>query len=459
MKKNFKLKTIQKIVGIIALIAIIGFSFAACDNNTGGRGGGGFGGGGGGDDGGETPGSGTGGGSGTGSGTTVSVTGVTLNKTTLSLAVGDTETLTANIAPFNATNKNVTWKSSDTTKATVENGVVTAVAIGSAKITVTTADGNKTATCSVTVISNMKWTAVSNSTFGTSGIIAITYGNNKFVAGGGNGKMAYSTDGGETWTAVTNSTFGDSSIKAIAYGNGKFVAVGYDGKMAVSTDGGITWTAVTQSVFSSYIYAIAYGNNKFVAVGSGGKMAYSTDGGTTWTAVTDSKFDSNSINAIAYGSNGSTSKFVAVGNNGKMATSTDGTTWTAVENSKFGRDNNFIYSIAYGNGIFVAGGEEGKIAYAKINTNWMSANTGTIFDIFYLGENRKGTISPIAYGNGKFVACGNGGKMAVSTDGGETWTAVADSKFGTDSISAIAYDGSKRFVAGGSNGKIAYSDD
>ena len=83
---------------------------------------------------------------------TVAVTGVTLNKPTLSLAESATETLTATIAPENATNKEVTWSTSDAAIATVsEAGVVTAVKAGSATITCTTKDGNITATCAVTV--------------------------------------------------------------------------------------------------------------------------------------------------------------------------------------------------------------------------------------------------------------------------------------------------------------------
>ena len=82
---------------------------------------------------------------------TVSVSGVTLNKTALSLTVGDTETLTATITPDNATNKNVTWSSDTPSVASVNNGVVTAVAPGTATITATTVDGGFTATCTVTV--------------------------------------------------------------------------------------------------------------------------------------------------------------------------------------------------------------------------------------------------------------------------------------------------------------------
>ena len=81
----------------------------------------------------------------------VPVTGVNLNKTSLSLTVGGTDTLTATVQPDNATNKNVTWSTSNASVATVENGVVTAVGQSSATITVTTEDGGKTATCVVTV--------------------------------------------------------------------------------------------------------------------------------------------------------------------------------------------------------------------------------------------------------------------------------------------------------------------
>ena len=88
---------------------------------------------------------------------TVAVTGVTVNKTTLTLVEGDSETLTATVAPDNASNKSVTWKSSATDIAKVDgSGKVTAVKAGSATITVTTADGGKTADCSVTVTEQAK---------------------------------------------------------------------------------------------------------------------------------------------------------------------------------------------------------------------------------------------------------------------------------------------------------------
>ena len=79
----------------------------------------------------------------------VAVTSVTVSSKTLNLEVGQTGTLTATVKPDNATNKTVTWKTSNDKVATVANGVVTAVGKGTA--TITAAAGGKTATCTVTV--------------------------------------------------------------------------------------------------------------------------------------------------------------------------------------------------------------------------------------------------------------------------------------------------------------------
>jgi hypothetical protein len=80
------------------------------------------------------------------------VTGVTLDKSALNLKIGETEQLTATVAPDTATNKAVTWISSDESVAMVDsNGMVTAVSAGTATITVTTEDGGFTAQSTVMV--------------------------------------------------------------------------------------------------------------------------------------------------------------------------------------------------------------------------------------------------------------------------------------------------------------------
>ncbi len=76
---------------------------------------------------------------------------VELNMQNISLEIGETATLVAVITPNDATNKNVTWTSEDENIASVNNGIVTAIGPGETMITVTTEDGEKTATCKITV--------------------------------------------------------------------------------------------------------------------------------------------------------------------------------------------------------------------------------------------------------------------------------------------------------------------
>ena len=83
---------------------------------------------------------------------TINVTSITLDKTSLTLKVDETATLVATVLPTDATNKNVTWTSSDNTKATVSNGVVTAIADGNVTITAkSVSNSSVSATCSVTI--------------------------------------------------------------------------------------------------------------------------------------------------------------------------------------------------------------------------------------------------------------------------------------------------------------------
>ncbi len=114
------MKKMWKALAVLTAIALFGSAFTACKSD---------------DDGDDD----------------VSVTGVSLDKTSAELEVGNTLKLTATIEPADATNQNVSWSSSNVEVATVENGTVTAKAVGSAVITVKTADGGKEAACTITV--------------------------------------------------------------------------------------------------------------------------------------------------------------------------------------------------------------------------------------------------------------------------------------------------------------------
>lgn len=82
----------------------------------------------------------------------VPVDGITLDQSSLKLDAGDKRTLIPTVTPSNATNKNVIWTSSDDKVATVDNGVITAISEGSAVIIAKTVDGNKVASCNVSVV-------------------------------------------------------------------------------------------------------------------------------------------------------------------------------------------------------------------------------------------------------------------------------------------------------------------
>jgi hypothetical protein len=462
------MKNKLKVFGIAVIIMVIEFSIIACDNADGG-----------------------------GNGTNNGGNGVTLNKNSIFLIVGGTETLTATVSPSNATNKTVGWSTSNPNVATVTYGTINALSLGSATITVTTAEGSKTAACTVTVMvaPTITTTALPDgvvgsaysqtltatgdtpitysiesgtlpqglSLVGSTGIISgtpTTVGTSTFTvkaanAASSNTKTLSVTIKTWIWTAITKNVFVGNSVKiwAIAYGNGKFVAGGNNGKMAYSTDG-VTWTAVADSTFgTTIIWAIAYGNGKFVAGGDNGKMATST-GGETWTGVDiGTLFDYTSgsntykdrIGAIAYG-NG---KFVAGSTRGKMAWSTDGVTWTEINSNL---QNLSLTSIAYGNGKFVAGGNNGEMAYSTDGVTWTEINSNL----------QNLSLTSIAYGNGKFVAGGNNGKMAYSTDC-ITWTTIPR---GTDAgaskmykTQAIVYGNDKFVAVGEYNGEMATSTD
>lgn len=117
----------------------------------------------------------------------VPVESVTLNHTELSMVTGETVTLVASVSPVTATDKTVVWESNNTEVATVEGGVVTAVAAGNATITATA--GGKSATCSV-VVSDVTTSTIAEVKAMEKGETAVTVG--KVVAIDGN--SAYISD-------------------------------------------------------------------------------------------------------------------------------------------------------------------------------------------------------------------------------------------------------------------------
>jgi uncharacterized protein YjdB len=169
------------------------------------------------------------------SATTVPVTGVTLNKTTLALTAGGSETLTATLAPANPTDPSVSWASDNSAVATVDaNGNVTAVAAGTATITVTTTDGSKTATCAVTV------------TAATVAVTGVTLNKATLALTAGNSEPLVASVAPETATNKNVSWASDNSAVATVDANGNVTAVaaGTATITATTVDGGKTASCV-----------------------------------------------------------------------------------------------------------------------------------------------------------------------------------------------------------------------
>ena len=150
----------------------------------------------------------------------VSVTGVSLNESSITLDVGGSKTLAATVTPENATNKKVRWTSDNETVATVsEDGVVTAVAGGTAVITATTHDGLFTATCTVTVNAPDAPPSITTDTL-PDGKVGEAY--SQALTATGTAPITWSIDGGLPAGLSLNADTGEISGTPTADGTAKF---------------------------------------------------------------------------------------------------------------------------------------------------------------------------------------------------------------------------------------------
>ena len=162
----------------------------------------------------------------------ISVSSVSLSKTSITIKEGSSESLSATVSPSDAQNKAVSWSSSNSSVATVDNsGRVTGVKAGSATITVTTSDGGKTATCSVTVEANI--IAVTGVTLDKT-TAQIPLGGDVTLAA--TVAPADATDKSVTWTSS------DEAVAKVSGGKVTAVAVGKATITAKTNDGGKTAT-------------------------------------------------------------------------------------------------------------------------------------------------------------------------------------------------------------------------
>ncbi len=155
----------------------------------------------------------------------IEVTGVTLDREYASFAVGDTLTLQAEVTPSNATDKTVVWTTSDSNIATVVDGTVTGVSMGSVVITATTVDGSYSDQCSIDVIAVTHVTGVSlNKT-----TMSMTIGDSASLKAVVSPSDA--TDVGTSWSSSDKrvATVSDGVVKAISSGTATITVTTNDG--------------------------------------------------------------------------------------------------------------------------------------------------------------------------------------------------------------------------------------
>ena len=252
------------------------------------------------------------------------------------------------------------------------------------------------------------WTAQTNP-FGVT-IRRAVYGNNTFVAVGNSGKIGTSPDG-ITWTLRSNG-FGTTTLTSAAYGAGLFVVGGGSGLLETSTDG-ITWTSRNAQVGVNEIRSIIYAGGRFVLVAASGvtsAVSVSNDG-ITWFAQPNPNF-SGTPESIAY--NGSV--YVVVTSTNKIYSSTDLQTWTQRTSPITGAIN--LRTVIYAEGIFVTSGG---------NLDWAASSDGINWTLLVAGYRPAANCDQsLYYANGLWLAGGQNGRLYTATiAAGATTLAIA----------------------------------
>jgi hypothetical protein len=303
--------------------------------------------------------------------------------------------------------------------------------------------GGSSATVSTTalgfILSSTDGRSWTRRLFGAEGpITAVAYGGGTFAAVLGSepytGLIGWISTNGTQWQAYANPTGDHYSLASVAYGGDKWVAGGpywpdtslYRGSGEIyAFDDLSTWVEVATN--ATAVSGLAFANGQFVASSQGGTFLLSANGMTWANPLTEPvEFGFQDVKYL----NGS---FVGVSGN-HVAFSVNGTVWTnniTVTNTEPAAD---LWSIAFGNGRYVGGGEYETLWTSLDGVNWTNP----------LPDLNLGHMS-VAFGNGLFVALGGSGDVLTSPDG-LNWTAPQSV------ASSYAWDtdltfGDRRFVA------------
>ena len=371
----------------------------------------------------------------------------------------------------------ITWTARTSGTATAINAISYQL-VSSADLWVygsngTTALNLRTSTDAIT------WTA---RTFGeTATIRGLTYGNNILVAGTQAGTIRTSTDG-ITWTLRTSGT--TSSIQDLTYGSGGgFVSAISLGSMSTSTDG-TTWAVYGPA--QDTLTKISYDSTSNLFVVAGGTGVYQTSpDGLTWTPRTTGT--TSTFTSLTYGGNQmvytlNAGAYLAVAGNAGVGTTTNHSTFTTIGtgiranniSSIISDGTNFVIgyngaanvdttydgilvaknpgtfsaisSLAFANGLYIAGSSTGGLATSTDLTTWTTQTSGT-----------SSSILSIMYGNGVYMYTGANLALATSTDA-VTWTSKTTG-VGLNSTALNIYGAynNNTFVIAGGNGVASYA--
>lgn len=214
---------------------------------------------------------------------TVAVTGVTVSPTTQSITVGGTYTFDVAVAPDDATDKTVTWSSSDETKATVDNnGLVTAKALGSAIITATANDGSgKQGIATVTVtpaeLAARPTTLPGIDAAGTTTSVTVT------------ANVAWEATTTAGWIILTDATgSGNGSFTVTVSANTAPDAVERQANITLHTDANVTDVTITVAQLVPAPPALSVSPSAIPAANTAGAYSIEVTSNTAWTATVTS---------------------------------------------------------------------------------------------------------------------------------------------------------------------------
>lgn len=221
-----------------------------------------------------------------------------------------------------------------------------------------------------------------------------------------------------TWASRSGSPAGGGAASAarlgLGYGAGTWVSVGQSGFLDTSTNA-TSWTSRTSGLGGQDIWAAAYGQSKWIIAGGNGLMSVSTDNGVTWTKLTSLPFGSTTIRALIYAADGGGLWVAAAGTT--IGYSPDGVNWKTATASSM----TAVYGLTFGNGVYVAVGENAGVPAINTSTDCSSWTSRTVpashTTTKYLG---------VTYGNSTYVVVGvnstpNG--IIASSSNATTWTA------------------------------------